>query len=201
MFNIEEIGKRIRHEREKKGDSLEAFAEKIAVARQTLSKWEKGLTSPSLDDLEHMCSEFDCDFGYLVGEYNCKRRPATDIQKETLLSELACETLRTIQNMPHLYLFLDTLLSAPLPLLEKISKKYIEYDYAMNVVDPVTKKNEKDLEGKNIFADITINGDKMPMVPVQDLPDYTRFELMRAVLEFADRKEVNLNGKYKENRG
>lgn len=93
MFNAQEIGNLIKHEREEMGESLESFAGKIGVARQTLSKWEKGSASPSVNDLEHMCKGFDCDFGYLVGEYSCKRRPVTDIHAETGLSS---ETIKIL---------------------------------------------------------------------------------------------------------
>lgn len=96
MFNIKEIGKRIQKERKNsKFKSLDELAEEIGTTRQTLSKWEKGdgSSSPSLWDVERLCKIFGCDFGYLVGEYNCRTRINTDIQSETGLSELAIDNL------------------------------------------------------------------------------------------------------------
>ena len=41
---------------------------------------------------------FHCDFGYLVGEYEEKTRPVTDIRAETGLSPEAVEVLRTLKR-------------------------------------------------------------------------------------------------------
>lgn len=92
---MEEVGKRIQSERKRciidgKSMSLDQLAEKISVARQTISKWEKGEgAGPTVWDLLRMCEVFGCDYGYLVGDYDCRTRTATDIQAETGLSEFA----------------------------------------------------------------------------------------------------------------
>ncbi len=86
------IGRRISIERKARGfKNLDNFAEEISVSRQTLSKWEKGdeKTHPLLDDLFKMCNLFNCELGYLLCEYDCKTRAATDIQAITGLSEAA----------------------------------------------------------------------------------------------------------------
>lgn len=94
-IDLRGIGKRIQNERKDHGLSLEALAGEIGVTRQTLSKWEKGDngTSPALWDLLRLCELFDCDFGYLIGDYECRTRITTDIRNQTGLSELAVVNL------------------------------------------------------------------------------------------------------------
>lgn len=41
-----------------------------------------------------MCDLFNCELGYLLGEYNCKTRATTDIQAATGLSERAIDRLQ-----------------------------------------------------------------------------------------------------------
>lgn len=38
---------------------------------------------PQFEDMLKMCEVFDCELGYLLGEFNCKTREATDIQAKT----------------------------------------------------------------------------------------------------------------------
>lgn len=102
MDNIKDIGKRIKKERTRiKGLTLDVLAEKISVTRQTISKWEKGGGGgPTVWDLEKMCAIFGCDYGYLIGDYECRTRTATDIRDETGLSELAVANLLVAAGGP-----------------------------------------------------------------------------------------------------
>ena len=95
-MKVKVIGERIKAERTREGCSvtLDALAEKIGVTRQTISKWEKGEGSgPTVWDLIRLCEFFGCDYGYLIGDYECRTRIATDIREETGLSELAVTNL------------------------------------------------------------------------------------------------------------
>ena len=53
-----EIGNKIQELRKKKGISQEELAEKIGVARQTISKWELGETSPDLKQAKALSKIF-----------------------------------------------------------------------------------------------------------------------------------------------
>ena len=53
-----EIGKRIMELRKKNGFSQEELAEKLGVARQTISKWELGETSPDLRQAKELSKIF-----------------------------------------------------------------------------------------------------------------------------------------------
>jgi transcriptional regulator with XRE-family HTH domain len=105
-IRMEEVGKRIQSERKRyiidgKSMSLDQLAEKISVARQTISKWEKGEgAGPTVWDLLRMCEVFGCDYGYLVGDYDCRTRTATDIQEDTGLSEAAIDNLLVSADGP-----------------------------------------------------------------------------------------------------
>lgn len=134
MTNISEIGKVIREERIANNYSLETLAEKANITRQTLAKWEKGTGSPTVDDLLRLCEVFNCDLGYLVGEYPCRRRVYSDIQAETGLSELSIEKMTEINKKRS-----TVIGSAKMMILNAIltDNKFLDeaasllYDYAM----------------------------------------------------------------------
>ncbi len=95
MINKERMSRIIKDERLALDETIEHFASKVGIARQTLSKWEKGfIDNLPLVVLMQMCELFKCDLGYIVGEYSFKTRQATDINAETGLSEEAIEVLR-----------------------------------------------------------------------------------------------------------
>ena len=54
-MNSGEIGRTIAHLREEKGFSQKELAELIPVNQSNLSRWENGLTIPSLQQLERTC--------------------------------------------------------------------------------------------------------------------------------------------------
>lgn len=100
-YNILEIGARIREQRNNLGISMEELAQRIdlGVSRQAVSRWEKGQGGElRLDVLSKLCVIFDCDIGYLMGEYPYKKRVTSDIGQETGLSEYAIEKLIEINK-------------------------------------------------------------------------------------------------------
>lgn len=54
--------------RKEYGFSQEELGEKVGVTRQTVSKWELGLTTPELDKLMELSCVFDCTVDYLIGK-------------------------------------------------------------------------------------------------------------------------------------
>lgn len=91
-----EIGERMRRLRKEYGYTLEQVAEACGVQQyQTVSKWESGNTVPAMKQLLNLCNLYCCDIGYLLGEYDCKTRHATDIQASTGLSEKSIQELKT----------------------------------------------------------------------------------------------------------
>ena len=61
-----EIGKKIMELRKKNGLSQEELAEKIGVARQTISKWELGETSPDLKQAKELSKIFNVSLDELA---------------------------------------------------------------------------------------------------------------------------------------
>ena len=61
-----EIGKRIMTLRKKNGLSQEELAEKVGVARQTISKWELGETSPDLKQAKELSKIFNVSLDELT---------------------------------------------------------------------------------------------------------------------------------------
>lgn len=103
MNNISIVGERIKKERNRDNHklTLDELAAQINVARQTISKWEQGKgVGPTVLDLQRMCDVFGCDYGYLIGDYECRTRKATDIRNETGLSELAIDNLLVCAGAP-----------------------------------------------------------------------------------------------------
>lgn len=66
------MGKKFRHNlgklRTDAGISQEKLAEKMSVARQTVSKWENGETYPSTGHILKLSETLGCNVGDLVGE-------------------------------------------------------------------------------------------------------------------------------------
>ena len=61
-----EIGKKIMDLRKKNGLSQEELAEKVGVARQTISKWELGETSPNPEQLKLLSKELNISIDELL---------------------------------------------------------------------------------------------------------------------------------------
>ncbi|MDD5808386.1 MAG: hypothetical protein PUC93_04850 [Oscillospiraceae bacterium] len=109
------IGKRIEKERKalkkkKNGkersmsqeDFVEEYGSKIGITTyKTLGKIESGNTNCELTiwQLLEFCKIFDCDMGYLLGEYDCHYRETTDICAATGLTENAVATIQHIKGL------------------------------------------------------------------------------------------------------
>lgn len=97
---LKKIGERIKQERCLAGyKSQSEFALALSYSedsRQTISKWESGKKLPSLEDFIKMCELFECEIGYLLCEYDCKTKDATNIHNAIGLSEKAISILHHI---------------------------------------------------------------------------------------------------------
>lgn len=61
------LGNNIKAFRRKKGYTQETLAEQLHVVRQTVSKWEKGLSVPDAELLERLAELFEVPVGVLLG--------------------------------------------------------------------------------------------------------------------------------------
>lgn len=62
-----EIGNKILKLRKKNNISQEVLAEKVGVARQTISKWELGETSPDIKQAKELSKIFNVSLDELAG--------------------------------------------------------------------------------------------------------------------------------------
>ncbi len=93
-YNLKIMGERIKTQRKELGLSQFELSGMLSCDRGVLGKYEKGERIPPLDLLFRMCEKFDCELGYLLGEYDEKTRTNTDICKETGLNETAISLLK-----------------------------------------------------------------------------------------------------------
>ena len=65
------IGKKIKYLRELKGMTQEELANLLYVSKQAVSKWEKGVTLPDIENIIRLCELFNVDINYLLDlEFN-----------------------------------------------------------------------------------------------------------------------------------
>ncbi|MDL2318467.1 helix-turn-helix domain-containing protein [Eubacteriales bacterium OttesenSCG-928-A19] len=105
------LGKRIKDERKRAGLTQEKLMKKLEGSSNSyrlLGRWEKGDARPQFYQMIKLAEIFDCDFGYLIGEYDCRTRVATDIHMETGLSEGAIRLLQKMKKKSQ-YKYLDTI--------------------------------------------------------------------------------------------
>jgi len=93
MYNKIEIGEQIKLLRKEKGWNQEELAERLSKKRQTISHWEDGRITFTMDTLIDICNLFECDIGYLLGYHLNKRHNTDDVSAATGLSKEAAEYL------------------------------------------------------------------------------------------------------------
>ncbi len=174
-YSLKEIGSRIKRERKSLCLSQGELAEKCnlsASSRQTVGAWEQGILLPSVPDLLKLCSLFDCELGYLLGEYDRKTREATDIYLETGLSVDAVASLLALNDTERN--FVDALLSSRSDL----------YFIAAAYKDFKQKKAlNKAIDCGEIADDLSIE-----TLAIKNTVDYARFTLLNRFQLFAEGK-------------
>ena len=99
-YSFEAIGKQIAKERKQRKISQDGFIELlnqrgISIGRNRLSAIENGKDSSfSLNELFSICDIFQCDAGFLLGEYEEKTQDKHFIHQQTGLTETAIDCLR-----------------------------------------------------------------------------------------------------------
>ena len=77
MIDFVKVGKKIADLRRSFGLSQDDLAEKLFVTRQAVSKWENGMSVPSIDILSDICRMFSVSFEELLGLFD-NERPILD---------------------------------------------------------------------------------------------------------------------------
>lgn len=81
MIDFVKVGERIAKYRKKSGLSQGELADKLYVTRQALSKWENGLSVPSVDTLIELCRMFSVSFEEILGLFE---EPPTNVNEENI---------------------------------------------------------------------------------------------------------------------
>ena len=78
LNNVTQIGLRIKEKREKLGLKQQTFAEKIKIDKSTLNRYEKGVQTPSLENIVAVAEGLNTSIDYLVyGEGNSSVKRST----------------------------------------------------------------------------------------------------------------------------
>lgn len=81
------LSENIKSLRRARGMSQEDLASRLHIVRQTVSKWEKGLSVPDADLLQRMAEIFETDVSSLLG--SPAAQPQTESDAARLAQELA----------------------------------------------------------------------------------------------------------------
>lgn len=149
-----EIGRRIREERKRTKNpdflngrcySQELFAEKLHISKQAYNNLENGVGEPKLEYLYRIKELCGCDIGYLVGEYDCRTKEATDINQVTGLSE---ESINVLLDEPFIG-FYDGLIKKSYNAPDSLYMEFIELEN-LKIVESIFEDCFSE-EAKKIF--------------------------------------------------
>ena len=83
-----DIGKKISKIRKMSGMTQEELAEKIHVSRQTISKWEKGASSPDLECAVALCELFQISLDdFMKGDQVMKKEEKISLQDMMMINQ------------------------------------------------------------------------------------------------------------------
>ena len=96
------IGERIKKNRKPLKLTQTELLAKVYLSEKSvasLRKWERGERLPDLDTLARMAELFDCDMGYLLGDYEESNFSSHKVCEYTGLSEQALENISSLKKV------------------------------------------------------------------------------------------------------
>lgn len=119
--------------RKQKGLSQEELSIKLHVVRQTVSKWEQGLSVPDAQMLIKISEEFDTPVNALLGE-NISKEKNNDLQiiaeKLEIINMQLAERKETKRKILHgLFIFICAITLIIFIAIAKLDNVYMEWDY------------------------------------------------------------------------
>lgn len=129
------LSENIKSLRKTKGISQEELAIKLNVVRQTISKWEKGLSVPDSEMLIILADELDTTVNVLLGE-TFPPTETTEIQALATRLELLNEQFAK-RNETRRKLWRIVFIVLGMLALVSIAKGLIEYIYFFNAMDEI----------------------------------------------------------------
>ena len=127
------LGENIKMLRKAKGISQEELAIKLNVVRQTLSKWENGLSVPDSSMLIAMAEELDTSVSTLLGE-TVTEPPADDLKSlsqklEAINLQFAKANASKLKTIRWVLVSLCALTAVIVIALAAINGSYMDWDY------------------------------------------------------------------------
>lgn len=96
---IIKLGERIAEERRRRGWTQGQLCEAMyfsASSVSTIRNWEKGIKVPTLEHIFKLSELFECDMGYLLGDYDTRTWEAADIFESIGINQAAVDFLRSL---------------------------------------------------------------------------------------------------------
>ena len=130
------LNENIRNLRKQKGLSQEELANRIHVVRQTVSKWESGLSVPDSSMLINLANELDVTVSDLLGETieNNGENDLKAISKklEEINLIFSNQRIQKIKRIRMLLIFLCIFIITLFVLLYFMGSSYLNWDYSNN---------------------------------------------------------------------
>lgn len=128
------LNENIRNLRKSKGLSQEELAIKLNVVRQTVSKWEKGLSVPDSSMLILLADELDTSVGVLLGEtvqeYGLDDIKTVSEKLEVINLQLAKKSMARVKTVRWLLIAFCTLIVVTFIALAVMNSSYLGWDYS-----------------------------------------------------------------------
>ena len=128
------LNENIKTIRKSKGLSQEELAVKLNVVRQTISKWEQGLSVPDADMLISISEAFETPVSTLLGEtvVEAKADDLRAISEKLEVINLQLAHRKTArQNLIHcFFIALCIVIAAVFPVLIVLNSPYLGWDYS-----------------------------------------------------------------------
>ncbi len=120
--------------RKNKGLSQEELSIKLNVVRQTISKWEQGLSVPDAEMLISISEIFETPISTILGE-NIEEKERNDIKViseklEVINEQLSIKQKRKIKKIIHFLIILDACVILLFILLIVLGSPYQSWDYS-----------------------------------------------------------------------
>ena len=127
------LNENIKKLRQAKGLSQEELAIKLNVVRQTISKWENGLSVPDSSMLITLADELDTSVGILLGEPVTESTPndlKTISEKlEVINLQLAKRSMAKVKTIRWVLISLSILMIIVFIVLAAMQSSYLDWDY------------------------------------------------------------------------
>lgn len=127
------LNENIKNLRKSKGLSQEELAVKLNVVRQTVSKWENGLSVPDSSMLISLANQLDTSVSALLGE-NVQENRSDDIKTiseklEVINLQLARRSMARVKTIRWVLFSLCTLIVMIFIALAVMNSSYLEWNY------------------------------------------------------------------------